>query len=119
MNKKKISTEKLILGLFCIGFKEVSSLLYTLTLGYLATHRMLDDFSFDDTELSSSFHKYFTFDGVSFKFRNGYTLSSKNIWYGSARYPSLGVAIKYKEVIDLLNLVDFEEIQKKAKSMIE
>ena len=72
----KINTENIILSLFSLGFEEVNSVQYTKVLGYLSKNQLLKDFDLVDKELSSTFHEFFEFDGNTFKFQKGISLST-------------------------------------------
>ena len=96
-----------------MGFNQVDSLLYTYTLGKIATdNTFLEMFEFKDKETSQIFNKYIEYDGIKFKLREGYDLNTivnlkpnQNI-----ELPLYKVLNTNKNLIEYLKKLDYKEI---------
>lgn len=106
---KKVNTEKIVVSLFCIGFKEVNTLQYTNVFGYLNKNQLLKDFEFEDGVFSSTFYNFFEFDGKTFKFKKDIALSTDYCKdynkHRSAMKLGEYIELKNQELVDILKSV--------------
>lgn len=116
---EKINTEILVSTLLVAGFQQVDSVLFTYTLGKLSIdNKELNLFEFDDKEITDTFNKYISFDGIVYKLKPPYTLEDKVSPVEKYIIPLKKVLHINKKLLDYLNKLDFEEIILKKLSLL-
>lgn len=108
---EKINTEILVSSLFLIGFDQVDAMLFTYTLGKLSIdNQKLNLFKFEDKETTNTFNKYFEFDRMIYKLKEGYTLN--DIVSSNEKYniPLRRILQTNKKLLEYLEALDFKEI---------
>lgn len=111
---EKINTEILVSSLFMIGFNKVDPILFTYTLGKLSINNQ--KFKFEDSKTHQIFNKYVTYDGITFKLKDGITLDTMASYNDKNFYPLRNLLNTNKELIEYLSKLDFTDIiSKKAE----
>ena len=108
---ERINLEIILSTLFIFGFEKIDSILYTYILGKIfSDNPNLHLFEYEEAELSSNFNKYFEYDGVFYKFKDGISLDT-NVSVLENHFWPLSRSINYSSVLlKYLDDVNLEEI---------